>query len=126
MINSNIIQEQQSYQIERDRDRDIIVPFLNARDYILRVQTGGSFKENRENLIKASDELTRAINSLYSDMETSARSLDRLTKFPIFQIKPLIQKRISFLTQDLQLVTKYVGVQMQVFEYLDESGKRDA
>lgn len=117
----NMIQELQSYQIERDRDRDIIVPFLNARDYILRAQTGGAFEERRENLIKASDELTRAINSAYSDMETSAKSLDRLTVFPVFQITPLIQKKIGFLAQDLQLVTKYVGVQMQVFEHLDES-----
>ena len=32
------IQEMQSYQIDRDRDRDILVPFLNARDYVLRAQ----------------------------------------------------------------------------------------
>lgn len=50
----NAIQELQSYQIDRDRDRDIVTPFLNARDYILRAQEG----ENREeNLKKATDEL---------------------------------------------------------------------
>lgn len=116
-----VIQELQSYQIDRDRDRDIIVPFLNARDYILRAQTGGTLEEKKENLLKASDELTRAINSLYSDIETTSKWLSRLTAFPIFQPTPLIQGHIQRLTQDLQLSTKYVGVQMQVFEHLGKN-----
>ena len=113
-----IIQELQSYQIERDRDRDIIVPFLNARDYILRAQTGGTLEERNANLCQATHELTQAINSVYAEMQTSAKWLDRLTMLPVFQITPLIHKQISYLTQDLQLATKYVGVQMQVFDYL--------
>lgn len=116
-----IIQELQSYQIERDRDRDIIVPFLNARDYILRAQTGGTIEEKTYNLQLATQELTRAINAVYTEMQTSTKWLDRLTAFPIFQITPLVYKQIGYLTQDLQLATKYVGIQMQVFEYLGNS-----
>lgn len=37
-----VIQDLQSYQIDRDRDKDIVVPFLNARDYILRAQMSHS------------------------------------------------------------------------------------
>lgn len=33
------IQELQTYQIQRDRDRDIIVPFLDARDLVLEAAT---------------------------------------------------------------------------------------
>ena len=33
------IQEFQTYQIQRDRDRDIIVPFLDARDLVLEAAT---------------------------------------------------------------------------------------
>lgn len=113
-----VIQELQSYQIERDRDRDIIVPFLNARDYILRAQTGGTLEERKNNLVKASDELTQAINAVYSEMQTAAKWLDRLTIFPIFQITPVIHKQIEYLTQDIQLATKFVGVQMQIFDHL--------
>ena len=113
-----IIQELQSYQIERERDQNLIVPFLNARDYILRAQVVGTLKEQQTYLGKASDELTQAINSVYSDMQTSSKWLDRLTAFPIFQLTPIIQRQITYLTQDLQLATKYVGLQMQVLDHL--------
>ena len=113
-----IIQELQSYQIDRERDRDIIVPFLNARDYILRAQMSNLIKEQEAYLLKASDELTQAINSLYTDMDTTSKWLSRLTMFPIFQPTQLIHGHIGILTQDLQLTTKYVGVQMQVFDYM--------
>ena len=115
-----VIQDLQSYQIDRDRDRDIVVPFLNARDYILRAQMSHSIEEQKTYLLKASDELTKAINSLYTDMDTTSKWLSRLTMFPIFQPTPLIHGHISRLTQDLQLATKYVGVQMQVFDYIGE------
>ena len=114
----SVIQELQSYQLERDRDRDIIVPFLNARDYILRAQTVSSLEERNSNLSQAAKELTQAINSVYAEMQTTVKWLDRLTMFPIFQITPLIHRQINYLTQDLQLATKYVGVQMQVFDHL--------
>lgn len=115
-----VIQDLQSYQIDRDRDRDIVVPFLNARDYILRAQMSHSLDEQKIYLLKASDELTKAINSLYTDMDTTSKWLSRLTMFPLFQPTPLIHGHISRLTQDLQLATKYVGVQMQVFDYMGE------
>jgi len=114
------IQELQSYQIDRDRDRDIIVPFLNARDYILRAQLGGSIEEKRENLKKATDELTTATNAIYTDMSTSSKHLSKLTSWPIFQRRNLIKQYIDFLTLDLQLVTKYVGVQVRIFDYLGD------
>lgn len=115
-----VIQELQNYQIDRDRDRDIIVPFLNARDYILRAQIAATIEERRENLLKASDKLTDAINSVYSDIETTSKWLSRLTTFPIFQITPVIQRHIGQLAEDLQLATRYVGLQMQVFDCLQQ------
>ena len=41
------IQEMQSFQIERDRDRDMRVPFLDARHYILLSQEEGCSEEKR-------------------------------------------------------------------------------
>ncbi|MGF7142364.1 hypothetical protein HNQ56_000782 [Anaerotaenia torta] len=116
----NEIQELQIYQIKRDRDRDIIIPFLNARDYILRAQTTSSLEDRREYLKKSSDELTRAINGVYTDLSTSAEHLAKLTRWPIFQRSDQIRDTIKFLTSDLQLATKYVGVQVQVLDYLGD------
>jgi hypothetical protein len=114
------IQELQSYQIDRDRDRDIVTPFLNARDYILRAETGENLEDKRENLKKATDELTKAINAIYTDLSTTLEHLAKLTSSPIFQLRFLINRYIGYLTLDLQLATKYVGIQMHVFDYLDD------
>lgn len=114
------IQELQSYQIDRDRDRDIMIPFLNARDYILRAQTQSALEERRENMFKAADELTRAINGVYTDMSTSAMHLAKLTRWPIFQRREQIKSYIGYIIRDLQLATKYTGVQMHVFDYLED------
>lgn len=114
------IQELQSYQIDRDRDRDIVVPFLNARDYILRAQTGGTLEDKSESLKKATDELTKALNAIYTDLSTASKHIAKLTRRPIFQQRDQIMKYIGYLTRDLQLATKYVGVQMNVFDYLGD------
>lgn len=114
------IQELQRYQIDRDRDRDIVLPFLAARDYIVRAQTGGILEDKRANLKKATDELTKAVNSIYSDLSTTSKHFAELTRSPIFQKTDPIKMYIEYLTLDLQLVTKYVGVLMHVFDYLGE------
>lgn len=121
------IQELQSYQIDRDRDRDIVTPFLNARSYILRAQHSELPEDRKDLLKKATDELTTAINAVYSDMRTSSEHLVKLTKWPIFQRPGQIKNYMSYLTLDLQLATKFVGVQMHVFDYLgDKAGSKVA
>lgn len=114
------IQELQSYQIDRDRDRDIVNPFLIARDYILRAQTGGTLEDKKENLKKATDEITKAVNAIKTDLLTTSEHFAKLTRRPIFQRPDLIKRYIGYLALDLQLVTKYVGVQMHVFDYLGD------
>lgn len=114
------IKELESYQIDRDRDRDVVTPFLNARDYILRAQNGGTLEDKEENLKKATDELTTAVNAIYTDISTSSKRLAKLTNRPIFQNPNQILNYIKNLTLDLQLATKYVGIQMQVFDYLGD------
>ena len=113
--------EMQSYQIDRDRDRDLLLPFFNARDNILRAQEGILEEDIKENLKNAVHELTSAINAVYLDMSTTSEHLVKQTKFPIFQRRKLIKSYIEFLTRDLQLVTRYVGIQMQIFNYLGDS-----
>jgi len=116
----NEIQELQIYQIERDRDRDIKTPFLIARDLIREAQNKKSFKDKLEKLENASTEISRAINGVYTDLITSANHLAKQTRFPIFQRPNKIRDTIKFLINDLQLATKYVGVQVQVLYYLGD------
>ena len=119
-VKLNAIQELQSYQIARDRDRDIVTPFLTARGYILRAQTRETLEDERDSLKKATDELAKAINAIYTDLSTASKHIAKLASRPIFQQRKEIMMYIEFLTQDLQLATKYVGVQMHVFDYLGD------
>lgn len=112
------IQEMQSYQIDRDRDRDIVTPFLNARNHILRAQNAELLEDRNAYLEKAADELDKAVNGIYTDMRTTSKHLADKTAWPIFRRTKQINTFMDYLTQDMQMLTKFVGVQMQVYDYL--------
>lgn len=116
------IQEMQNYQIARDRDRDIKVPFLDAREYILKAQiSDGSPEEKKQYLKKAEEKLISATNSVYTELQTSTDHLAKLTRFPIFQRKDQITQYIGYMSEDLQVATKFVGLRVQLLDYLGES-----
>ena len=116
------IQEMQSYQLDRDRDRDILTPFFDARDYILQAQNALSLETRNDFLVKASDRMTTALNSVYAEMRTASLHLAKNTKWSLFHKQSSIDGLLSNLSDDLQLATKFSGVQMQVFEAL---GRRE-
>ena len=116
------IQEMQSYQLDRDRDRDILTPFFDARDYILQAQNATSVESRNQFLEKASDRMTTALNSVYAEMRTASLHLAKNTKRSLFHKQSSIDTLLSNLSDDLQLATKFSGVQMQVFEAL---GRRE-
>lgn len=119
------IQAMQEFQIARDRDRDMKIPFLDARFYILKAQGKNcSSEEKKEYLEKASEKLLSAVNSVYTEMSTSAEQLVKLTRFPIFQRKALIRTHIGYLSEDLQIATKLVGLRLQLLDYLGDSDGR--
>ena len=118
------IQEMQSYQLDRDRDRDILTPFFDARDYILRAQNATNIESRHAFLEKASDRMTTALNSVYAEMRTASLHLAKNTKWTLFHKhkQSSIDTLLSNLSDDLQLATKFSGVQMQVLEAL---GRRE-
>ena len=115
------IQEFQTYQIEKDRDRDIIVPFLDARTLILESQSKKS-EDERIHLLKESEgKIRNALNAVYADIETTSKSFAKRTNIPFLQFTNQINTYMSYLTSDMQIATKYVGVRMQLLEYMGES-----
>lgn len=114
------IAETQSYLVEMERNNNIIKPFLNARDLILRAQNAKTVEERKQYMIEASKELASAINASRLDLKTSSEHLAKLTRFPIFRRSDQIKVYLGYVAQDLQLTTKYVGVQMRVLDYLGD------
>lgn len=88
----------------------MVTPFLNARDFIFQAQNKTDLEEQKLLLQKAFDQLTTATNAVYTDLKTSA---DHLAK--------QIQNYMNFLALDMQLATKFVGVYMQVLDYLGDN-----
>lgn len=121
------IEEFQTYQIERDRDQQIIVPFLDARTLILRAANAKSAEEQRRLLEQANSKITSALHSIYTDMDTSARMLAKKADSWFPDITGRMNDYMKFLTSDLQIATKYIGVSMQILEYIgDNSGAKNA
>lgn len=111
------ISDLQEFLVERDRDTSIYVPFLTARDYILRAQRSTDENVIKENLDSASAELTRAMNSLYTDCETSASSLAKIIKKPVFQSTKNRNRFIKYIVEDIQIAHKYIQVFLAILNY---------
>ena len=104
----DIIEAMQSYQIARDRDRDIFSPFLDARALIVRAQKEDESEEERKKYLKQAEEkLLSALNSLYLDINTSGKTLIKHTRRKIFQNGNVINECIEFISSDLQVLAKY-------------------
>ena len=87
-------------------------------DYILQAQNATSIESRNQFLEKASDRMTTALNSVYAEMRTASLHLAKNTKWSLFHKQSSIDTLLSNLSDDLQLATKFSGVQMQVFEAL--------
>lgn len=115
------IQEFQTYQLERDRDRDIIVPFLDARSLVLEAETKGTAEERLRLLREADGKIRSALNSVYADIETTSKSFAHRTSIPLLPPGKASNRYMAYLTSDMQIATKFVGVRMQLLEYMGET-----
>ena len=115
------IQEFQTYQLEKDRDRDIIVPFLDARALVLEAENKESDEERVLLLKEADGKIRTAINAIYADIETTSKRFARLTNIPFVQFGNPLNRYMGYLTSDFQIATKYVGVRMQLLEYMGDT-----
>lgn len=115
------IQEIQTYQLEKDRDRDIIVPFLDARSLVLESENKESYEERVSLLKEADGKIRTALNAIYADIETTSKRFAILTNIPFVQFGNPLNRYMGYLTSDFQIATKYVGVRMQLLEYMGDT-----
>lgn len=112
------IQEFQTYQLEKDRDRDIIVPFLDARTLVVEAETKESAEERTQLLKEADGKIRTALNAIYADIETTSQRFAKRTSIPFLQFGSQLNSYMGYLASDMQIATKYVGVRMQLLEYM--------
>lgn len=114
------LESEQAYLIEFARNQAIIRPFLDARDYILSAQNAKNKVEQKEYLDKASEKMITAINAVYVDITTIESELAKDGKRSWYKrfIRSNLDKQIERITRDMQVVTRYVGIQLQVLHHL--------
>jgi len=115
------IQELQTYQIEKERNRDFLAPFLDARHYIIQAEKC-DMKQRVELLNKADDLIMKALHLVYVDLETTSKFFVKKTKLPFKVPGVHINEYMSFIAKDLEIATKFVGIRMRINDYI---GKAD-
>ncbi len=116
----NELSELQTYQIEIDRNRDLIVPFLDAREFVLKAELKNDFNERKSLLNEADIRITTAIHAIYTDLETTSKLFAKELENPLSKLNGNVENAMKYLVQDLQLVTKYNGVKLQLLDYMEE------
>lgn len=123
------IAEMQAYQIQRDRDADITVPFLNARDLILEAENEDDPQRRKELLKRAREGFGGVTNSLCVYLnrdigllaDRSSRQLPLVDKRVTLFLRPKkIREAMGFVLEDLQTLQKTVGLQVQISNVLDD------
>ena len=114
------IQEIQSYQLEKDRDRDIVIPFLDARTLIVESENITNQEEKLVLLKEADAKIRNALNAIYADIETTSKRFAKSTETPFFTFGNQMNTYMRFLVSDLQIATKFVGIRMQLLDYMEE------
>lgn len=124
------VAEMQAYQIKRDRDADITIPFFNARDLILEAEAEEDPKRRESLLREARRGFGNVSNALYAYL---SRDIDLLANRSSHQL-PIVDKRVTLflnptkineamgsVLEDLQALQKSVGLQVQISYALDDN-----
>lgn len=115
------IQEMQDYQIRLEKIRDFVNPFLRARDIIVLAEEEMDLEERRRQYLKADNYIDEALTAVYSDIEETSKQFVKSLSNPITGLNR--KKYMKFIVEELQISTKYVGVQVQLLEYLGNEKK---
>lgn len=106
------------FNIDRDRDNHIKVPFLNARDYILKAQNERNLSKKKAYLQKAEENMLNGFNSIYTDLDTSSKHL--VKSITIFNISHFTNAYMTYIQEDIMLITKMMGLYQNILFCLGE------
>lgn len=115
------IQEMQDYQIRLEKIRDFVNPFLRARDIIVLAEEEIDLEERKRQYLEADNYIDKALIAVYSDIEETSKQFIKSLSNPISGLNR--EKYMKFIVEELQISTKYVGVQVQLLEYLGNKKK---
>ena len=120
------IEEFVSYQVDLSRNDQLINPFFNARDYIVKAQNTNDLNERKKYLEKALEYLQNGKTAIRSDINTAGDHLAKLTNSgPLKQwwdgVRGNTTNYIKYLLFDLSMATKYYALEYIVNSYIGKN-----
>ena len=106
------------FNIDRNRDNHIKVPFLNARHFILKAQNEKDLDKKKTYLQKAEENMINGFNSIYTDLDTSSKHLAKSITF--FNVKHFTNAYMKYIQEDIMLATKMMGLYQNILFCIGE------
>lgn len=109
-----------TYLVQFARRQSLQTPFLNARSALMEVKHHlQDDSAVRSAVSKATDYLREGLNSLYGDLNDNLNEFMRLRNSAFGRIED-IDKCLSYIAEDMNLIPKYVGLRAYLFSYMDD------
>ncbi len=118
----DILDEKINYQIQKDRDHELVEPFFMARDYIRDAQVTKDEKERDKYLYSAMEYLKKVYHAAYEDLVTSSKFMGERTANPFFLKHKDIMNYMVFMCEDMYMLNKSLGLQLQIYSF---QGKKE-
>ena len=106
-----------TYLVQFTRRVELQTPFLNARSALMEVKHHQQDESAVQSAVnKAADYLREGLNSLYGDLNDNLNEFMRLRNSAFGKIED-IDKCLSYIAEDMNLIPKYVGLRAYLFGY---------
>ena len=122
----DIIDEKINYQIQKDRDHELVEPFFTARDFIRDAQVTKDESSRDKYLYSALDYLKRVYQAAYQDLVTTSKFMAEKTKNPVFMKHKDITNYMIYMCEDMYMMNKCVGLQLQIYKYQEKTEEEKA
>ena len=96
----------QQFQLEKDRDSEILTPFLNARTMVLEAEAKDTVEDRNRLLTKADDEMRNAISAIKADIYRTSIEFAKIAKRPFNNLTALFDTCMSFLVRDIHALNQ--------------------
>ena len=115
------IKESQDYQIRWDRNNSILPPFFSARTKVIEANNSKDFREKVKSLKDANTLFEESVSAIKSDIISNRDEIIKKISQPTYR-QASLQKHADFLLQDIEIMTKIVGMQIYIDLTLNNEG----
>ena len=107
------IKESQDYQILWDRNNSILSPFFSARTKVIEANNSKDFREKIKLLKEANTLFEESVSAIKSDIISNRDEIIKKISQPTYR-QASLQTHADFLLQDIEIMTKIVGMQIYI------------